>query len=209
LAPLALSRSRVSIHHHHQRGLLPALCPLLIRNASHPPKLKVPSRSSPLNHQTTTTAAAMPRQPKNKAVEAPKPVVPAPAAVAPAAPKPHPVIDVDNFIRVRDSVSKASPQVLASPPASHPVAAQPCPIPAFQSRVTPPPLPPAFAAPKVPKHAMPTPPSHPTHNKPPLHYPLRRVVAATTPNTALQASHAAVRANAAVLSPFSKVLRVM
>ncbi|KAK0656571.1 hypothetical protein B0T16DRAFT_399678 [Cercophora newfieldiana] len=46
----------------------------------------------------------MPRPPKNKAVEAPKPVAPAPAPVAVAPPKPHPVIDVDNFVRVRDSV---------------------------------------------------------------------------------------------------------
>jgi len=46
----------------------------------------------------------MPRPPKNKAVEAPKPVVPAPAPVAAAPPKAHPVIDVDNFVRVRDSV---------------------------------------------------------------------------------------------------------
>ncbi|KAK0730409.1 hypothetical protein B0H67DRAFT_561615 [Lasiosphaeris hirsuta] len=49
----------------------------------------------------------MPRQPKNKAVEAAKPsaaVVPIPVAAAPAAPKITPVIDVDNFIRVRDSV---------------------------------------------------------------------------------------------------------
>ena len=53
----------------------------------------------------------MPRPPKNKQV--PEPVVPVvaapsvPAAVAPAALnfKAPPVIDVDQFIRVRDSVS--------------------------------------------------------------------------------------------------------
>ncbi|KAK1837201.1 hypothetical protein QBC39DRAFT_246845 [Podospora conica] len=39
----------------------------------------------------------MPRPPKNKAIEPPKPVAPAPAPAGP-------VIDVDNFIRVRDSV---------------------------------------------------------------------------------------------------------
>lgn len=48
----------------------------------------------------------MPRQPKNKAAEAPKPVVAAPPQPVPVAPaKAPPVIDVDNFIRVRDSVS--------------------------------------------------------------------------------------------------------
>jgi len=46
----------------------------------------------------------MPRPPKNKVVEAPKPVAPAPAPVAAAPPKPPPVIDVENFVRVRDSV---------------------------------------------------------------------------------------------------------
>lgn len=47
----------------------------------------------------------MPRQPKNKAAEAPKPVIAAPPPVAAAPAKAPPVIDVDNFIRVRDSVS--------------------------------------------------------------------------------------------------------
>lgn len=69
----------------------------------------------------------MPRPPKNKAIEPPKPVAPAPPApapvmipVIPAPPtsKVGPVIDVDNFIRVRDSVSslffRISPQ--NSPP---------------------------------------------------------------------------------------------
>lgn len=71
----------------------------------------------------------MPRPPKNKAIEPPKPVAPAPPAPAPVmipvipappASKVGPVIDVDNFIRVRDSVSslffRISPQ--NSPPPS-------------------------------------------------------------------------------------------
>lgn len=73
----------------------------------------------------------MPRPPKNKAIEPPKPVAPAPPAPAPVmipvipappASKVGPVIDVDNFIRVRDSVSSlffpASPLRTARPPSS-------------------------------------------------------------------------------------------
>lgn len=77
-----------------------------------------------------TLNTAMPRPPKNKAIEPPKPVAPAPPAPAPVmipvipappASKVGPVIDVDNFIRVRDSVSSLffpSPLRTARPPSS-------------------------------------------------------------------------------------------
>jgi hypothetical protein len=66
----------------------------------------------------------MPRPPKNKLIEPPKPVAPAPAPapvmipVIPAPPtsKVGPVIDVDNFIRVRDSVSSPFFSAQDSPP---------------------------------------------------------------------------------------------
>jgi hypothetical protein len=102
---------------------------------------------------TTTTTAAMPRQPKNKAVEAPKPVVPAPAPVVAAPPKAHPVIDVDNFVRVRDSVSEPSRQrqpVCIAPLPCSPATSFPPRFPNSCHATT---VHPSLAA---PKHAMPT-----------------------------------------------------
>lgn len=73
-----------------------------------------------------TLNTAMPRPPKNKAIEPPKPVAPAPPAPAPVmipvipappASKVGPVIDVDNFIRVRDSVSSLFSHLPSEQPA--------------------------------------------------------------------------------------------
>lgn len=105
--------------YHHRHPLDAALSTILVILPTQPPP------------KTPTLNAAMPRPPKNKAIEPPKPVAPAPPAPAPVmipvipappASKVGPVIDVDNFIRVRDSVSSIFshlPSEHPAPPSSH------------------------------------------------------------------------------------------